>query len=260
MKAKCIRELTIDGYRFEPGKEYDIEWRAFTRNADECDPVLARGCKVRHIRYAVKYDMLVPLPFRQGLEKTPATLFLYDRQYCKHERYTAPAIEPFGWTAGGPLLCFDEFFEEVSEGMDNKPLFTPDILGMATHQPDWPRGTEVVVYARKEDREKVLMVTSKKGYVVTKFVEVSGLQAELMGEGRFIAAMADFLRPKPVRWEPSPYPVVKAWQDRMQNNVIYPSSELLDQMKAFFPMWRHRMLGGTRPSDGPSLSKEQETE
>ncbi len=143
---------------------------------------------------------------------------------------------------------------------DDSLFFTPDILGMATRQPDWPRGTEVVVYARKEDREKVLMVTSQKGYVVTKFVEADGLQAELMGEGRFIAAMADALRPKPVRWKPSPYSVVKAWQDRIQNNVIYPSSELLDQMKAFFPMWRHRMLGDTRPSDWPSLSKEQETE
>lgn len=143
---------------------------------------------------------------------------------------------------------------------DDSLFFTPDIIGMATHQPDWPRGTEVVVYARKEDREKALMKMAQKGYTVTKFVEVSGLQAELMGEGRFIAAMADALRPKPVRWEPSPYSAVKAWQDRMQNNVIYPSRELLDQMKGFFPMWRHRMLGGTRSSDWPSLSKEQETE
>lgn len=264
MKARCIKELTIDGYRFEPGKEYDIEWRAFTRDADERDPVLARGYKVRHIQYAVKYDMIVPLPFsKQGTEKTPATLFLYDRQYCEHEDYTAPAIEPFGWTAGGPLLCFDDFFEEVSEGMDNKSLFTPDILGMATHQPDWPRRTEVVAYARKEDREKVLMKMSQMGYAVTKFVEVSGLQAELMGDGCFIV-MAELLRPKPVRWEPSPYSVVKAWQDRMQNNVIdpviYPSSELLDQMKDFFPMRCLRMLGGTRPSDWPRLKKEQENE
>ena len=143
---------------------------------------------------------------------------------------------------------------------EDKPFISADAVGMATQEPDWPRGTKVVVYARKEDREKVLMVTSQKGYVVTKFVEVSGLQAGLMGDGRFIAAMADLLRPKPVRWEPSPYSAVKAWQDRMQNNVIDPSSELIDQMKAFFPMWRHQMLGGTRPSDWPSLNKEQETE
>ena len=143
---------------------------------------------------------------------------------------------------------------------EDNPFISADAIGKAMQEPDWPRGTEVVVYARKEDREKVLMVTSQKGYVVTKFVEVSGLQAELMGEGRFIAAMADALRPKPVRWEPSPYSVVKAWQDRMQNNVIYPSSELLDQMKAIYPTWTDRMLGGTRPSDWPSLSKEQETE
>lgn len=143
---------------------------------------------------------------------------------------------------------------------DNSLFFTPDIIGMATHQPDWPRGTEVVVYARKEDREKALIVTSQKGYVITKFVEVDGLQAEMMGERRFIVVMADFLRPKPVLWEPSPYSVVKAWQGPMQNNVIYPLRELLDQMNGFFPLWRHRMLGGTLPSDWPSMSKEQETE
>lgn len=129
---------------------------------------------------------------------------------------------------------------------DDSLFFTPNIIGMATRQPDWPRGTEVVVYARKEDREKALMKASQKGYVVTKFVEVSGLQDELMGKDRFVAIMADFLRPKPVQWEPSPYSTIKAWQDRMQNNTIYPSRELLDQMKACFPMWRRRMLGGTR--------------
>lgn len=143
---------------------------------------------------------------------------------------------------------------------EEKPFISADAVGKAMQEPDWPRGTEVVVYARKEDREKALMKMAQKGYTVTKFVEVDGLQAELMGEGRFMAAMADFLRPKPVRWEPSHYSVFKAWQDRMQNNVIYPSSELLDQMKAFYPTWRSQMLGGTRPSDWPSLSKEQENE
>lgn len=126
--------------------------------------------------------------------------------------------------------------------------------------PTGPRGTKVVVYARKEYREKALMKMSQKGYVVTEFVEVSGLQAELMGEGCFIATKADFLRPKLVWQESSPNAVVKAWQDRMPNNVIYPSSELLDQMKAFYPTWRSQMLGGTRPSDWPSQNKEQETE
>ena len=143
---------------------------------------------------------------------------------------------------------------------DDKYLFTPDTLGMAAQEPDWPRGTEVVVYARKEDREKALMKTSQKGYVVTKFVEVNELNAKLMGKGRFIAVMADFLHPKPVRWDPSPYSAAKAWQDHMQHNVIYPSSELLNQMKAFYPRWTGQMFGGSRPSDWSSLSKEQETE
>ena len=142
---------------------------------------------------------------------------------------------------------------------EDKPFISADAVGKAMQEPDWPRGTELVVYARKEDREKVLMVTSQKGYVVTKFIEVDGLQAEMMGEGCFIAAIADFLRPNPVWLKPSHYSVVKAWQDRMQNNVIYPSSELLDQMKAFYPTWTDLMFGGTRPSDWPSLSKEQET-
>lgn len=143
---------------------------------------------------------------------------------------------------------------------EDKSFISADAVGKAMQEPEWPRGTKVVVYARKEDREKALMKMAQKGYTVTKFVEVDGLRAELMGEGRFIAVMADALRPKPVRWEPSPYSVVKAWQDRMQNNVIYPSSELLDQMKGFCPTWTGRMLGVTRPSDWSSLSKEQETE
>lgn len=114
MKAKCIKELTIDGYRFDPGKEYNFEWRAFTREADDDDPCWLAAARVRYIQYAVKYDMLVPLPFnKRGLEKVPAMLYFYDRQYCEHEDYTAPAIDPFGWTAGSPLFCFDDFFEDL---------------------------------------------------------------------------------------------------------------------------------------------------
>lgn len=56
--------------------------------------------------------------------------------------------------------------------------------------PDWPRGTKVVVFARKEYREKALMKMSQMGYAVSKFVEVDGLQAKLMGEGRFVAIKA----------------------------------------------------------------------
>lgn len=143
---------------------------------------------------------------------------------------------------------------------EDKSFISADAVGKAMQEPEWPCGTNVVVYARKECREKALMKMAQKGYVVTEFVEVSGLQAELMGEGRFIAAMADFLRPKPVWQEFSPYSVVKAWQDRMQNNVIYPSSELIEQMKRDYQTWRSQMLGGTRPSNWPSLNKEQETE
>lgn len=115
MKAKCIKELTIDGYRFEEGKEYDIEWKAFVRERDDHDPVLARGHRVRHIQYAVKYNFFVPRLQGKGREKVPAMLYFYDRQYCEHENYTAPAIDPLGLTSCGPLLCFDDFFEEVND-------------------------------------------------------------------------------------------------------------------------------------------------
>lgn len=114
MKAKCIKPLCVDGYQFEEGKEYDIEWK-FVRGCDDHDPVLGRGHLVRHIQYAVKYNFFLPKMSGKGkeMEKVPATLYLYDRQYCEHEDYTAPAIDPLGLT-GGPLLCFDDFFKEVT--------------------------------------------------------------------------------------------------------------------------------------------------
>lgn len=116
MKAKCIKPLCVDGYQFEEGKEYDIEWKEFFRGRDDHDPVLARGHRVRHIQYAVKYNFFLPKMFGKvkEMEKVPAMLYLYDRQYCEHEDYTAPAIDPLGLT-GGPLLCFDDFFKEVHD-------------------------------------------------------------------------------------------------------------------------------------------------
>jgi len=114
MKAKCIKPLCVDGYRFEEGKEYDIEWKEFVRERDDHDPVLARGHLVRHIKYAVKYNIFVPRMLGKEKEKVPATLYLYDRQYCEHNDYTAPAIDPLGLISG-PLLCFDDFFKEVHD-------------------------------------------------------------------------------------------------------------------------------------------------
>ena len=108
--------------------------------------------------------------------------------------------------------------------------------------PDWPRGTEVLVYARKEDREKALVKVSQMGYVITKFVEVAGLQAEIMGEGRFLAAKADALR----QLTPKKAPLStagRAKEDSMRNSVIYPSRELTEQMKRDFPKWLSQMLG-----------------
>ena len=140
---------------------------------------------------------------------------------------------------------------------DDSLFFTPDILDMATHQPDWPRGTEVVVYARKEDREKALMKMAQKGYTVTKFVEVDGLQAEIMGEGRFMAAKAEFLR-EPIGWKTAPQAAVQKWKDRLKDSVIPIPPDLIEQMKRDYPTWRDMMLGGTRPSDWACRDKPKE--
>lgn len=136
-------------------------------------------------------------------------------------------------------------------------FFDKEAVRKAFGRPDWPRGTEVVVYARKEDREKALMKVSQMGYAVTKFVEVDGLQAEIMGEGRFLAAKADALR-LPTSWEAPFSTAGRAWEDSMRNSVIYPSRELTEQMKRDYPKWLDQMLGGTRPSDWTSQDKPEE--
>ena len=137
MKAKCIKPLCVDGYQFEEGKEYDIEWKEFVRECDDHDPVLARGHHVRHIQYAVKYNFFLPKMFSKEDEKVSATLYLDDRQYCEHEDYTAPAIDPIGWTSGGPLLCFDDFFKEVHDvsGRMWSPKPDPSLLKPAKMSP-----------------------------------------------------------------------------------------------------------------------------
>lgn len=121
-------------------------------------------------------------------------------------------------------------------------FFGEEAVRKAFEHPDWPRGTEVVVYARKEDCEKALVKMSQMGYAVSKFVEVDGLQAEIMGEGRFFAAKADALR-QPTHWEAPLSTAGRAWEDSMRNSVIYPSSELIEQMKRDYPIWLDQMLG-----------------
>lgn len=114
--------------------------------------------------------------------------------------------------------------------------------------PDWPRGTEVVVYARNEDREKALMKMSQMDYAVTKFVEMDGLQAEIMGEGRFLAAKADALR-QHTPWKAHLSTDGRALEDSMRSSVIYPSRELTEQMKRDYPKWLDQMLGVPDMSD-----------
>ena len=136
-------------------------------------------------------------------------------------------------------------------------FFDEKAVRRAFGHPGWPRGTEVVVYARKEDREKALEKMSQMGYVVTEFVEVSGLQAEIMGEGRFIANKADALR-QLTPWETPLSTAGRAWEDSMHNSVIYPSRELIEQMKRDYPTWLDQMLGGIHPSDWTSQDKAKE--
>lgn len=127
-------------------------------------------------------------------------------------------------------------------------LFDEEAVRKAFGHPDWPRGTEVVVYARKEDREKALVKMSQMGYAVSKFVEVDGLQAEIMGEGRFLAAKADALR-QPTPWEAPLSTADRAWEYSIRSSVIYPSRELIEQMKRDYPIWRSQMLGVPDMSD-----------
>ena len=127
-------------------------------------------------------------------------------------------------------------------------LFDEEAVRKAFGHPDWPRGTEVVVYARKEDREKALEKMSQMGYVVTKFVEVDGLQAEIMGEGRFLAAKADALR-QPISWEAPLSTAGRAREDSMHNSVIYPSRELIEQIKRDYQKLFDQMIGAPYMSD-----------
>lgn len=136
-------------------------------------------------------------------------------------------------------------------------FFDEEAVRKALGHPEWPRGTEVVVYARKEDREKALMKMAQKGYAVTKFVEVDGLQAEIMGDGRFLAAKADALR-QPAPREAPLSTAGRAWEDSMRNSVIYPSRELTEQMKRDHQKCLDQMLGGTHPSDWMSHDKPKE--
>lgn len=127
-------------------------------------------------------------------------------------------------------------------------FFVKEAVRKAFGHPDWPQGTEVVVYARKEDREKVLVKMSQMGYAISKFVEVDGLQAEIMGEGRFLAAKADVLR-QPMPWEAPLSTDDRAWNDSMRNSVIYPPRELIEQMKRDYPKWLSQMFGFPGMSD-----------
>lgn len=142
---------------------------------------------------------------------------------------------------------------------EDKSFISAEAVGKAMQEPEWPHDTKVVVYARKEYREKALMKMAQKGYTVTKFVEVDGLQAEIMGDGRFMAAKAEFLY-EGIKWKTDHITAVQAQEDRLKDSVIPIPPDLIEQMKRDYQTWRGMMLGGTHPSGWPSLSKEQEAE
>ena len=106
MKAKCKKELWFIGSRFEVGKEYDFDCKVVYLPAEASDVVLARGNKTRHLQYSTHIDI------RFGKELVPATIYLYDRQYCVSNYWKSPAIDPYG-LFNGELICFDNYFIEV---------------------------------------------------------------------------------------------------------------------------------------------------
>lgn len=140
---------------------------------------------------------------------------------------------------------------------EDNSFISAEAVGKAMQEPDWPRGTKVVVYARKEYREKALMKMAQKGYTVTKFVEVDGVRAEIMGDGCFIAAKAEFLY-EGIKRNINYMTAVQAQEDRLKDSVIPIPLDLIEQMKRDYPTWRGMMLGGTRPSDWVCRDKPKE--
>ena len=125
-------------------------------------------------------------------------------------------------------------------------FFDEEAVRKAFGHPDWPRGTEVVVYACKEDREKTLMKMSQMGYIITKFVEVDRLQAEIMGEGRLVVAKADALR-QPISWEAPLSTADLAWEDSMRNSLVQSADFL-----------KHRKQDGSHlPEEWSDLKKDE---
>jgi len=216
MKAKCIKPLCVDGYQFEEGKEYDIEWKEFVRERDDHDPVLARGHLVRHIQYAVKYkcNLLLPKMYRKMRfeEEVPATLYLYDRQYCEHEDYTAPPIHPKGWTSGGPLLCFDDFFKEVHDVSGRTWSPKPD--------PSLSKPEELIPWVKQEMEktiEDVLGDKKDQPVVVTtdlpKFLDYERWKQQMLCYPR---------RPMEIRIPPRDMQELTRWLEQFAHVTIDP--------------------------------------
>ena len=113
MKARCKKELTFDGYKFEVDKEYDFEEKVVYLPAEMSECVLARGNRTRHLQYSTKIEATWTSCLHRT-EKVPMTLYFYDRQYCINRDWHSEGVGIFH-VNGGELLCFEEFFTECDE-------------------------------------------------------------------------------------------------------------------------------------------------
>lgn len=114
MKARCKKELTFDGFKFEVDKEYDFECKEVYVSPEESDVVLADGSRRLHLQYSTHIDATMRFNF-QKTEKVPMTLFFYDRQYCINKDWVSKGVGPLGF-GGGRLLCFEDWFVESDFG------------------------------------------------------------------------------------------------------------------------------------------------
>ena len=212
MKAKCIKPLCVDGYRFEEGKEYDIEWKEFVLEHDDHDPVLARGHRVRHIQYAVKYNFFVPGLHGKGKEKVPVPLYLYDRQYCEYNDYTAPAIDPLGLTSGGQLLCFDDFFKEVHDlsGRMWSPKPDPSLLKPVKMSPWVKQEMEETIDSIMGDKKDQPVVLSSG---LPKHLDYERWKHQMLGYPR---------QPREIRIPPRDMQELTRWLEQFAHVAIDP--------------------------------------
>ena len=138
MKAKCIKELTFDGYKFEVGKEYDFYCNVIYLPGERSNVVLGRGNRTRHLKYSTVIEVKFASSIH-GVEKVPMEIFLYDRQYCIANDWKTAQVGVPGTCE--ELLCFDDWFKEEF-----------DRSGRVWHPNDWSdlRPKEMAPWVKEE--------------------------------------------------------------------------------------------------------------